>query len=432
MTMRYVNGAIDVFLIYWLFVASSALLPLLVLGSTERDLAPEGAAFLRLLILPALVMMPLLVLSRYRDMLTLLLGNPFLILLLIWIWCSVTWSIAPDITIRRALGLTTYTLLACYLALRHDHRWIIKVLAWMALLVLALSVVFMVVLPNYGLMYDGRGVRGVFTHKNGMGGFAVLSIAVFMSTFKDKLIPKGAALIGLVISVALLPLINSATATVVALALFAVFGTWWLLTYSLRAAIIVGLLGFAATLLLGLLAFIYLDEIFALLGRDLTFTGRTGVWSYVWEMIRQRWLYGYGYEAFWQIEANTRYAADSLQWDVPNSHSGFLETFLGLGAVGLGLFLALVATMIYRIVHALGQAEAQPAGLLLVLLSAYLMRGSLEANFLGQNSIMWVLLITLSVALTPGLKRGEDERPAGPDQPRTGLDPAPIPAWKSA
>ncbi len=431
MTMRYVNGMIDVFLIYWLFVASSALLPLLVLGSASRDLAPEGAALLRLLILPSLAMMPLLVLSRHRDMLMLLLGNPFLVLLLIWIWCSVMWSVAPDITIRRALGFTTYTLLACYLALRHDYRWTIKVLAWMALFVLSLSVVFVIVLPSYGLMYDGRGIRGVFTHKNGMGGFVVLSIAVLMSTFKDRLIPKGAALFGLVISAAMLPLVNSATATVVALALFAVYSAWWLLAYSLRLAIIIGLLGAAATSLISLLTFVYLDEIFALLGRDLTFTGRTGVWAYVWEMIKKQWVFGYGYEAFWQIEAHLRYAANSLQWDVPNSHSGFLETFLGLGIVGLGLFLALVGTMIYRIAHALGRGDFQPAGLLLVLLSAYLLRGAFEANFLGQNSIMWVLLVTFSVALSPGLRRDRKESSLKSSQRRQASEPVQLQALKS-
>jgi len=48
MINRYIDWVIDLFMLCWLFVASTALLPLLVLGSGSRVLTSEGMALLRL------------------------------------------------------------------------------------------------------------------------------------------------------------------------------------------------------------------------------------------------------------------------------------------------------------------------------------------------------------------------------------------------
>lgn len=415
--MRLIDRAIDLFLIYWLFIATTALLPLLILGEA-RSLTPEGTAQLRLLILPSLAMVPFLTMSRYREMTSLLLKNPWIVLMLIWIWLSVIWSVTPEITLRRALSMTTYTLLAAYLIVRHDHEWIIRRLAWMVLVLLAISLVFIVFLPSYSAMPDGRGVRGIFTHKNGMGGFLVLAIAILMSAIKGRLVPRIANVAGLLVATGLLPVVNSATATVVAAALFAVYGGWWLLSYSSRIALTAGLFAVSATSFLALATVIYIDELFALIGRDPTFTGRTELWAYVWEMIKQRWLFGYGYEAFWEVEAYARYAADSLRWDAPNSHNGILDTFLGLGIIGLSLFLAILTTTYYRIATALKRSEFQPAALLLILVSSYILRSLVESNLLVQNDITWVLIISFTMALTPGFVSAKNRGSAAGDPPR--------------
>lgn len=421
--MRIIGWAIDLFVIYWLFIATTAIVPLLVLGE-GRGLAPEGNAFLRLLIVPSLLMMPLLVMSRYREMIALLLRNPFIPLLLTWAWCSVAWSVAPEISVRRALSLTTYTLLACYLALHYDVERIMRTLAWLVLALLAVSLVFILVLPGLSAMPDGRGLRGIFTHKNQMGEFLVLALIILPPAIKQQLIPKSLGWAGVVLVLVLQPLVNSATALVITVILIGIYGLLALLAYSTRVAMIVGAFGLSASLFLALGTYAYLDVLFDLADRDPTLTGRTDLWAYVWSMIQHRWIHGYGYEAFWEVEANAKYVADSLQWNVPNAHNGYLDTFLGLGLIGLTLLLAFFANAIYRVMAAFSRSSFQLAGLLLGLACAYNLRALAESNLFGQNSIMWILIVTFTVSLTPGLARirNRDSAIGTLVQPR--LDPA--------
>lgn len=406
-----INRAIDLFLIYWLFTSTTAIIPLLVLGNAG-SLSPEGNALLRLLILPSIIMMPVLFLSRWRDMVTLLLHNPLILLILILVWLSVSWSVLPDITVRRALSLSIYTLLACYLVLHHDSDWILKTLGWMILTLLATSLIFIIFLPGLSTMPDGRGLRGIFTHKNGMGELLILAIVILPQAIRQRVLPAMLAWGGLITALVLLPLVNSATALIVALVVLGIYGIWALFAYSKRVAIIVAVFGLSVGcfLMLGVIA--YTDALFAVFGRDATLTGRTELWHYVWQMIQKRWLLGYGYEAFWEVEAFAKYAADSLQWDVPNSHNGYLDIFLNLGIIGLLLILAIMVTGFYRIALAFSRSTFHPAGLLLGLLGAYVSRALVESNLLGQNSIMWVLVVAFTVALTPSLARIKDQASA--------------------
>lgn len=403
-----INRMIDLFLIYWLFISTTAIIPLMVLGGSG-DPTSSGNAFLRMLIVPSIIMAPFLIISRYREMATLLLHNPLILLLLIWVWCSVSWSVAPEITLRRALSLTVYTLIACYLVLRHDLHWVLTRFGWMILVLLAISLMFIIFLPSLSAMPDGRGFRGIFTHKNGMGELLILAIIILPPAIKQRAIPAMLGWVGLAITLAMLPLVNSATATLIAVIALGIYAFWALFIYSARMATIVAAFGLAVGcfLILGIIANI--DALFDFVGRDQTLTGRTELWHYAWQMIQQRWLTGYGYETFWEIEAYVKYASDSLRWEIPNAHNGYLDVFLGLGIIGLILIIAIFSKAFYRVASAFRRADYYPAGILLLLVSTYALRASVESNLFGQNSVMWILIVVFMVALTPNLERRKDQ-----------------------
>ena len=77
------------------------------------------------------------------------------------------------------------------------------------------------------------------------------------------------------------------------------------------------------------------DQLLGAIGEDSTFTGRADIWPAVWRRIENALWLGHGYDAFWQ-KGN-----DDVFWlwyetnfEVYNSHNGWLESWLAIGIMG--------------------------------------------------------------------------------------------------
>lgn len=399
------DALIDSFLVVWLFIATGALIPLLVKGDAPH-MTDDDRALLRIIYtLPPTVIAPLLILSRINAMILLLLRNPILLLTIFWVWLSVLWSLEPEITLRRGLGLTVFTLLACYLTLRHDFDWVLEKIAWICLFLLATSIFFVLFLPHLGIMPDGGSLRGVYTHKNGMGAFLVLAIAVLPPAIAAHLVNRKIGLIALFGAVLLLVPVNSATALVVGLVVLTAYAFLFGWRLSARIGVTVTLFGLSILSLLVLTVVANIDLIFAALGRDASLTGRTDLWRFIWSMIEQRPFFGYGYGAFWDFPTFVQYGLDAFGWGrpIPQAHNGYLELLLGLGVVGLALFSIFIGSLVARAMAAFGHKDSQVAVLALALIVGYLLHGMVESNLLAQSSIFWVLIVVCAANLTPNL-----------------------------
>jgi exopolysaccharide production protein ExoQ len=79
-----------------------------------------------------------------------------------------------------------------------------------------------------------------------------------------------------------------------------------------------------------------------LAGRDedtyQNFSGRIPLWELCMEYVGVRPLLGYGFESFWTADHIQDVSAEE-GWTVPISHNGFIELMLGLGVIGLSLYL---------------------------------------------------------------------------------------------
>src|SRR3712207_317947 len=75
---RLVAWLADCAVVSWLFLASGAVFPLLMLGDMPADSTAGARATLRLLTLPSLVLAPALLLARLPAMGALLLRHPLL------------------------------------------------------------------------------------------------------------------------------------------------------------------------------------------------------------------------------------------------------------------------------------------------------------------------------------------------------------------
>jgi exopolysaccharide production protein ExoQ len=82
------------------------------------------------------------------------------------------------------------------------------------------------------------------------------------------------------------------------------------------------------------------DFLIQLLGKDMTLTGRTGIWIAVLDSIAKRPLLGYGYQAFWLgLEGESYRVVLTVSWMLAQAQNGFLDIMLEDGVAGLAIVL---------------------------------------------------------------------------------------------
>jgi O-antigen ligase len=107
-----------------------------------------------------------------------------------------------------------------------------------------------------------------------------------------------------------------------------------------RTALVLGLVGIPSSALVIAGGLPYLSDLLGFFGRDLTLTGRTGLWLGILQSISKRPLLGYGYYAFWQgLNGESANLILANHWVFGYAHNGMLEILLQLGFIGLIVFL---------------------------------------------------------------------------------------------
>jgi len=137
------------------------------------------------------------------------------------------------------------------------------------------------------------------------------------------------------------------------------------------------------------------DAIVHALGRRTDLTGRTDIWSVLFPMAPNS-LLGAGFESFW--------LGSRLQkvWDafpglhVNEAHNGYLEVYLNLGVIGLGLVIAIVVYGYLR-AAATFRTDRSSAGLMLAYVLSGAMYSYTEAGFRMLN-YSWTFLLLAVVA----------------------------------
>ena len=404
------------FTIAALFFFSGALIPLLLeQGSGSSDLR-EGNPVLRGIFAVIQGISFLLLLRQGRVVLRAILAHWPTMALVILALLSVVWSDAPDVTMRRGLALFGTTGFGVYLASRYSVRTLLHLLGWALGISAVLSLAAAIIFPAYGTssgMHQGLW-RGIFSHKNTLAQMMVLSTAVFFLLWSDASRKRWTAGVCLVLSFALLVLSGSSSGIVIAgmvMALLPLYRAFrWRNDQFIVALICAVLIGGVALSLLLLNA----DVVLAMLGKDITLTGRTVLWEAAWEAIWQRPWLGYGYSAFWLgWQGGSAAVWTAAGWESPHSHNGFLDLWLELGLLGVTILLVGLATAGRRAVAAIRSAPRAETLWPVLLLSVILVYSFTESVILRQNSIFWVLYVATVCSLGMADFRGEGLARAG-------------------
>ncbi|MBI0535692.1 O-antigen ligase family protein [Roseomonas sp. KE2513] len=319
------------------------------------SIAQEGDPRKQLLLLGMYVANLTLLVWYTRPGALLLLGTP-LIILLGWSFASVTWSVLPGPTLRRAVALLGAVSFGLLTGLHFNEDQITRTLIRAAVITVITTLLFTAAFPGLGLDVHSQ-LRGPFAHKNLLGGFVAIaaiaaihriSMAWRMRRFRIMSLDV-CALVGsfscLLLSRSGTPILSIGVAVLVS---SLVKQLLWSdgLARSLAPGFLTGVIAFA--LIFGGHASALIAEA---LGRDVTLSGRTNIWEFVLEMIRQEPLAGYGYGIFWLGES----APGALFWywtkqfDL-HAHNGFLQLALDAGLIGVALFVASILVLFVRLI----------------------------------------------------------------------------------
>ncbi|WP_375283436.1 O-antigen ligase family protein [Marinicauda pacifica] len=388
-----IEGAVAVVL---LFLFSQALLGPLLADPAD----PEGAPILRLIWPPVYALTLVLMLSRPGASLRYLAyGWPVLALAALTV-LSTAWSLDPALTLRRSFAIFMTTLFGIWLAAAFSWRDLLRVLGALFALLAVMSFVAGLAVPGFGIMQEIHpgAWKGLWWEKNTLGALMAWALLVFVSA--GAIDPRYAWVWRALAPLALLLVLLSTSKTALLASLVAL-GSPLAIALVRRdftfaaVTLVTAALGLAA----GVIALIIGPAaILEALGRDPSLTGRIPIWAGLIDVIGQAPWTGFGYGAFWAAEDGpVHWLRKATEWDVPTAHNAWIETALALGLPGLvlGAFVFL---------RALGQGvlrllSGNETYFALTFMMTWGLISVSESNMLQQNSLVWVLLVTVATKL---------------------------------
>jgi exopolysaccharide production protein ExoQ len=324
---------------------------------------------------------------------------------------STAWSVEPQETLQRSIALIGCTMLALHLAAQRSGEEIVALIAAACTLAAAISLVLIVAVPSVGLM-QGEGIRNVWAgtwagahnHKNALGQMAGLGVVVCLIAWMNpKASMRPLAATGLVLNAVLVAGSRSLSAQLITVSVaLMVIGAGTFARLATRFVLPILIL-LAGALLCAALS-LSVEDLFDLLGalgKDATMSSRVPLWTLLAEFIHDRWWLGYGYEAFWTEGFHAGSFIESRLYFRPHyAHNGYVELWLGLGAVGVGLFALLAVRLVWFAMKRIAADPTDPAALLaLGFIAMYLLHNVSEATILARNNMNWVLFATLLLAM---------------------------------
>lgn len=369
--------------------------------SESRDEGNPGEALVNLF----LIIAGLIVCGRRGIRLsTVIRDNKWLFVFYLFWVMSIMWSDYPLITFKRLFkDLGNVIMVLVILTERSPGEAIRGVCVRLAYASIPLSILMYRYYPGWGRVYVGykhdvQMFVGVATQKNSLGVLAFVG-AVFLLWDLVERKGKQKSLTGNILIASrslvllmcwyLLLTIDSVTSLICAVfgsALIIVFGVPWIRRSPGR----VEAFGLSTVMVLWLFdAMFNIKETFVQsLGRDVTLTTRTDIWSIV-TTYQDNPLVGAGFNTFW-AGRRLELLADKT-FGIIQAHNGYLETYLNGGWVGVGLLFVLLLSAYMRIRKQLVAGIPEGSIRFVVLFMALIYNYS-EASF-SKVGLLW--LVTL-------------------------------------
>jgi O-antigen ligase len=391
-------------------------------GNTNAQLqgSPLDAAIFGMLLVTAIGVL----IHRNNKTVILLTANWPILIYFLYCLISVAWSYHPDVSLKRWIKALNDLVMGMIIVTDRQPIVAFKRLVSRVGFILLPASVLLIKYTNLGRGFTPDGApsnTGVTTNKNTLGvvllviGLGTLWHIVTLVRAKGRAIRRRHLIaqgVLIVFGIVLLKMANSATST----ACFTLGGGLILATNhrAIRgrpARVQVLCLGLV---LVGALTFLLAGhtDVASALGRSSTLSGRTEIWAALIPSASNPIL-GAGFEGFWISPDAQRFwsTLSHLGWWhpeilVPEAHNGYIEIFLNLGWVGLGL-LSIVLISGYRRAVAAFRINPSVGSLTLAYIIASAVYSITEAGFRSLDPVWAFLLLAImtSTGVTTGIIR---------------------------
>lgn len=371
--------------------------------------------------------------DKYTKITAILLRNIHISLLVGLTAISAIWSELPYQTISRSVALVGTTIFGIYLANRYTLKQQLILLRNTFLTIVLLSIAFVIVLPQYGIMgaLHAGAWRGIYTHKNELGRLMSLGAIVFLmqsrqegeikiiglkirsigtlkqcvpiGTRRDSFLQSTLTLLGLGAAIAMILLSRSSggivnlTIMAIALAMFKISQ----LRLDLKFLFTMG--SIVLFLIIAVIVFPNPELIFASIGKSSDLTGRGDLWNVLLDLLSSRLLLGFGYGVFW--ESYGAIVTLAVGWDVPHAHNGFLDLTLGVGLLGLILFSISYLSTFAKSLARFQSSQSDESIYPLIILIYIVISNVSETGLFSYNNIYWLLFVTVSHSMILSTKK---------------------------
>ena len=320
---------------------------------------------------------------------------------------STVWALNTSISMRRLIlqGLVIVSTVFAALV-EDDPRRLARRLFWLALVTVALNIVWLGVKPPSPL-----GVEGIYPQKNVLGSVLLVILPILTYALATR---RGwsrlLALAGIGGTFLLLVLSQSKTSLGLAFVVpvFVIGATVAARSLRTTPATLIWF-GLLAIVLLWLLVSqvtgMTLDDLSELTFGDPTFTGRTFIWEFIGQQIENRPALGYGFNSFWAVgyDSPSFREAPGFIISLLQSHSGYLDVRIETGIVGFVLLLGLIVLSMNQ-ASALVRRDRALAVLCMSLVLLAVLHNLLESSFFRSYNAVWVGLLLAIAMSTPRLR----------------------------
>jgi O-antigen ligase len=270
-------------------------------------------------------------------------NEKFLSLFILWSFLSIFWSDYTFVSFKRWAQLTgnTMVLLAAIVHFSSVDEAIryFKLILYVFMPLNLLAVLF---IPE-AIQWHFPAWRGIMVHKNHLGQASLLSLIFWVSSFSQgNMRNRAIAIIYACLSLILLMGSRSATAIFATVFLFFIFGfevVFKRIFQTVIGPLLSLLLFFIFLICLIPIFYLGLDFIASmpeLIGKDLTFSGRTDLWVTMFDEAKTHLLHGSGFGGFWVLGSAPIESLYNIHIWLPNqAHMGYLDTINETGIIGL-------------------------------------------------------------------------------------------------
>ncbi len=339
--------------------------------------------------------------TNFLNSFALLFVDPFLGILLVVTLLSALWSETPVLSLKFSVVQFIVSWLAAHLVRKYDWQDICKYLCRMCLISGVLSAFVALAIPSMGI--NEKGWLGIFPFPIKLGTCMALSIALWSIQPMNSLWRRVIAIGAIMLSSLLLILSNSSQALFTLITLLIFLGILTIMRqFTPRQVSVIIILLISFLLASYVIISSNLETIFAVVGKDMTLTGRTEFWPQMLASLEKRPILGYGVQGFWQSwrgEANPAgHILNSGGFVPPNGHNGFLDLAMELGWLGLIIFSLSFALNFVRAATLWKQANFLEAALPSMLL-VYIVMANISETQLFITYYIWFCYVLVAVKL---------------------------------